>query len=306
MGAEQRAEIALNLACTGVGKLTLFDPDRVHPENYVRFIGGYEDLGRRKSDGDWWLCPSSFVGLAWRPAWDNAAGAAKLLVVSRALRLRRDRPDLFTGYSPLAATGPAGEHAVAYDRGGAITVATRLPVGLERAGGWRDTTLPLPAATDVLTGRSYSGDVPLAELLADYPVALLARDRCPAPRGLVLGLCRGTVLPGRSAEADRWMAMLNDRLDECVATLDRERMAVELVFRLREDGRDQLYWVTVKGTGGPGRTSRTRSTATTRPRPGRPRSRAGSRPSRRSCWPTRSGARCWPGRCGPGTGCRTR
>jgi hypothetical protein len=72
------------------------------------------------------------------------------------------------------------------------------------------------------------------------------------PEGLVLELSRGTVLPGRSTEADRWMAMLNDRLDECVATLDRERMAVELVFRLREDGRDRLYWVAIKGAGGAG------------------------------------------------------
>ncbi len=72
------------------------------------------------------------------------------------------------------------------------------------------------------------------------------------PDGLVLELSRGTVLPGASAEADRWMAMLDDRLDECVATLDRERMAVEIVFRLREDGRDHLYWVTIRGAGGSG------------------------------------------------------
>ena len=72
------------------------------------------------------------------------------------------------------------------------------------------------------------------------------------PDGLVLELSRGSVLPGASAEADRWMAMLNDRVDECVATLDRERMAVEIVFRLREDGRDFLYWVAIKGEGGAG------------------------------------------------------
>jgi hypothetical protein len=72
------------------------------------------------------------------------------------------------------------------------------------------------------------------------------------PDGLVLELSRGTVLPGASAEADRWMAMLDDRLDECVATLDRERMAVEIVFRLREDDRDHLYWVSIKGAGGSG------------------------------------------------------
>jgi Family of unknown function (DUF6176) len=52
------------------------------------------------------------------------------------------------------------------------------------------------------------------------------------PDGLVVGLSRCKVLPGASAEADRWMAMLNDRLEECVATLDRERMAIEIIFRL--------------------------------------------------------------------------
>lgn len=111
----------------------------------------------------------------WRPPVD-ATGAAKLLVVSRALRLRRDRPELFSGYTPMAATGPAAEHAVAFDRGGAIALATRLPHRLS-ATGWSTTTLPLPPGrwTDALTGTEYSGAVPLAEALATYPVALLAR-----------------------------------------------------------------------------------------------------------------------------------
>jgi len=72
------------------------------------------------------------------------------------------------------------------------------------------------------------------------------------PDGLKVRLLRAKVLPGAGAEADRWMAMLNERLDECVATLDRERMAVEIVFRLREGGDDYLFWVTVKGASGTG------------------------------------------------------
>jgi (1->4)-alpha-D-glucan 1-alpha-D-glucosylmutase len=103
-------------------------------------------------------------------------GAAKLWVVSRALRLRRDYPDLFESYTPLLATGAAAQHAVAFDRGGVITVATRLPVGLERAGGWAGTTLDIGgSAADVISGRRWSGTVALAELLAEYPVALLVR-----------------------------------------------------------------------------------------------------------------------------------
>jgi hypothetical protein len=58
------------------------------------------------------------------------------------------------------------------------------------------------------------------------------------------------VLPGASHEADRWMTMLDERVDECVATLHRERMAVEIVFRLREDGQDYLYWLAIRGEGG--------------------------------------------------------
>jgi (1->4)-alpha-D-glucan 1-alpha-D-glucosylmutase len=104
----------------------------------------------------------------------DGSGAAKLWVVSRTLRLRRDWPDLFSGYEPVVVDGPAAAHAVVYDRGGAITVATRLPVGLARDGGWRDTAIELPrGATDVISGKTYRGPVALADLLSAYPVALL-------------------------------------------------------------------------------------------------------------------------------------
>jgi len=107
------------------------------------------------------------------PAVD-ATGAAKLLVTSRALRLRREHP--LEIYRPLEAAGAAADHVVAFDRGGVFAVATRLPHGLEAAGGWRDTVVLLPdtPVIDVLTGRSFAGGaVPLADLLAVYPVALL-------------------------------------------------------------------------------------------------------------------------------------
>jgi (1->4)-alpha-D-glucan 1-alpha-D-glucosylmutase len=104
----------------------------------------------------------------------DASGAAKLWVVSRTVRLRRDWPNLFSGYNPVAVQGPAAAHAIAFDRGGAITVATRLPVRLERDGGWRDTTIEVAGgATDVISGRTHEGTVALADLLSGYPVALL-------------------------------------------------------------------------------------------------------------------------------------
>ena len=106
----------------------------------------------------------------------DESGAAKLLVTSRALRLRRDHPELFTRYAPVDAVGAAASHVVAFDRGDAVTVATRLPLGLAAEGGWRDTAIVLAGrpVTDVLTGRAFAGgELPLVELLDRYPVALL-------------------------------------------------------------------------------------------------------------------------------------
>jgi (1->4)-alpha-D-glucan 1-alpha-D-glucosylmutase len=113
----------------------------------------------------------------WLPEID-AEGAAKLLVTSRALRLRRDRPELFTRYAAVPAIGPAAEHAIAFDRGGALTVATRLPARLAAEGGWGETLIVLPGhpVVDVLTGRTFAGGpTAVSEILGGgYPVALLA------------------------------------------------------------------------------------------------------------------------------------
>jgi (1->4)-alpha-D-glucan 1-alpha-D-glucosylmutase len=108
------------------------------------------------------------------PALDGT-GEAKFWLVRQALWARREHPELLTGYQPLLAAGPAARYAVSYDRGGLVTVATRLPYTLHRTGGWRDTELALPAGEqlDLLTGAVHRGRVPVAELLDRYPVALL-------------------------------------------------------------------------------------------------------------------------------------
>ncbi|MCV2488035.1 malto-oligosyltrehalose synthase [Geodermatophilus sp. YIM 151500] len=110
----------------------------------------------------------------------DGTGAAKLLVVSRALRARRDSPELFTGYEPVAVVGDAAGCLVAFDRGGAVTVATRLPVALA-AGGWGDTSLRLPTGgwRDLVTGTrvvSTAEGARVGEVLAHLPAALLIRD----------------------------------------------------------------------------------------------------------------------------------
>ncbi|MEJ7727231.1 MAG: malto-oligosyltrehalose synthase, partial [Actinomycetes bacterium] len=95
----------------------------------------------------------------------------KLLVTSRALRLRREHPDWFGVGGAYEPVDIDSEHAVAFFRGGqALTVVTRLAVGLERAGGFNRATLPVPpgAWTDVLTGRTIDADagaIRLADLL---------------------------------------------------------------------------------------------------------------------------------------------
>ncbi|WP_440709689.1 malto-oligosyltrehalose synthase [Herbiconiux sp. YIM B11900] len=152
---------------------SLVDPDNRRPVDYSLRA----DLLEHQDAGE----SPEFTLSAGEP---DDLGAAKLLVVSAALRLRRDRPELFTDYLPLEARGSAADHVLAFDRGGAIAVATRLPLGLERRGGWDDTTLELPAArngyVDTLTGRLYGaehgdGGIRLAQLLERYPVALLQR-----------------------------------------------------------------------------------------------------------------------------------
>lgn len=145
---------------------SLVDPDNRRPVDFAE-----RERMLRRLDAD-------VVRGALPPVDDS--GLAKMLVTSRTLRLRRDNPELFDRYRAGVAAGPASDHAVAMDRGGVLAVATRLPVGLERRGGWGDTVLlrrDLPA-TDVFTGRRVEpGPVRLAELLGTYPVALLVDER---------------------------------------------------------------------------------------------------------------------------------
>ncbi|MER5775570.1 malto-oligosyltrehalose synthase [Streptomyces sp. NPDC002039] len=103
----------------------------------------------------------------------------KLALTTTLLRLRRSRPDLFTGYAPLAARGPAADHCVAFARStGLIAVATRLSHRLAGAGGWRDTALTLPAGrwTSLPYGDAHEGEVRLSVLLADRPAVVLLRS----------------------------------------------------------------------------------------------------------------------------------
>jgi (1->4)-alpha-D-glucan 1-alpha-D-glucosylmutase len=146
---------------TELWDFSLVDPDNRRPVDYAQ----RRELLARLDEG-------------WVPPVDET-GAAKLLVVSRALRHRRDSPEAFAGYTPVEASGSAADSVVAFDRGGVVTVATRRPVHLAGTG-WGDTALQLPTGAwqDLLTGTrvvSAAGGAPLTEVLAQLPVALLVR-----------------------------------------------------------------------------------------------------------------------------------
>ena len=138
--------------------LSLVDPDNRRPVDYQRPIERLQHLDGGGKPED--------------------LSDEKLLITSRALRLRRQYPEAFAGsYTPLPTSNG---HAVAFARGDAvITVATRLPAALQRLGGWGDSTVVLPSGQwkNVLTGREVgSGAARIEDLLTDLPVALLVRS----------------------------------------------------------------------------------------------------------------------------------
>ena len=116
----------------------------------------------------------------------------KLLVTSRALRLRRDHPEWFTGpHATYAAVPGSSPHLLAVARGDddgpqVVAVVTRLAARLAASGGWDGASLDLPPGSwrDLLTGRVATNgagaaggpSVPVGGLLAELPVALLVRD----------------------------------------------------------------------------------------------------------------------------------
>ncbi|TMD12684.1 MAG: malto-oligosyltrehalose synthase [Chloroflexi bacterium] len=151
---------------TELWSLALVDPDNRRPVDFEerrRLLAVLETLS-----------PEAIMARA-------GEGLPKLLVVARALGLRRQRPASFGragGYEPLWADGDDAGSVVAFARGDdVITVVPRLNLGLR--GGFRGTALTLPPGEwrNVLSGEAgWAGRVRLQDLLARFPVALLARD----------------------------------------------------------------------------------------------------------------------------------
>jgi (1->4)-alpha-D-glucan 1-alpha-D-glucosylmutase len=141
--------------------LSLVDPDNRRPVDY--------EHRRRMLDG--------VTSVA--DALDAAAdGAPKLWLIRQVLADRRQRPGAYDGapYRPLTTYGPKARHVVAYERRETVVVVPRLVVGL--GDDWAGTTIELPGGVwrDVITGATRSGVPAVADVLAPFPVAVLARS----------------------------------------------------------------------------------------------------------------------------------
>ena len=145
--------------------MSLVDPDNRRPVDYR---ARRKLLAELKADPS----PETILGR-------SDEGLPKLWVTTTALRLRKDRRELFGPegtYEPIEARGPKAEHLVAYARGGdCVVVAPRLPLKL--GGEWGDTTITIPGGrwTNLLTGEPIDGgEAQVGRLLARFPVGLLA------------------------------------------------------------------------------------------------------------------------------------
>jgi (1->4)-alpha-D-glucan 1-alpha-D-glucosylmutase len=161
----------------------LVDPDNRQPVDFATLEARLSALDEQRSNR-----PQLVRQLIDR----YADGRLKLFVSSELLRLRRARPELFqAGYVPL----DAGEECVAFGRGTSevcelLCVVTRVPFRVTRgrvpwavAQVWEDRTLNGAGLNgsyrDVLTGERVhaSGSLPLAQVLARLPFAVLVLER---------------------------------------------------------------------------------------------------------------------------------
>jgi (1->4)-alpha-D-glucan 1-alpha-D-glucosylmutase len=167
---------------TEMWDLSLVDPDNRRPVDYkqrAQILQSFEE-------GD-----EPLEAVAREVLSTLQDGRVKLFTMRRVLAVRNARRALFAdgSYTPLAVSDP--DHAFAYMRGNDVLVALpRFTCAL--TGGkaapalgdaWKGQSVTLPEQAEGLwlhafTGRSIQvsgASIPLAELFADFPVALLTR-----------------------------------------------------------------------------------------------------------------------------------
>jgi (1->4)-alpha-D-glucan 1-alpha-D-glucosylmutase len=191
------AQVALKCAAPGVPDvyqgcelwdLSLVDPDNRRPVDFELRARSLEGI-----DAELAKAPPERAALARALSTPEGlvTGRAKLLLLRVALHLRRAERDLLASgeYWPLEADGPLSGRVFAFARavpGRALVCAVpRLVLAPLEAGGGRirwEGSIALPAGLprrwrDAVTGALREGtSIPLAELFADFPVALLLSE----------------------------------------------------------------------------------------------------------------------------------
>ncbi len=174
--------------------LHLVDPDNRQPVDF--------DLRKQIANKLRSEAASDPAALLARLADSPCDGAIKLYITGRALRFRKDHPNLFAAgsYVPIPTEGTRGRHVIAFARmsGGqaALAVVGRFFLRLCNSHGvpwgeqtWGNTALALPrkiratAFRDALSGRTIEVEkrgeqsiLPLANVLSHCPVALLSTE----------------------------------------------------------------------------------------------------------------------------------
>jgi (1->4)-alpha-D-glucan 1-alpha-D-glucosylmutase len=173
---------------TELWDFSLVDPDNRRPVDYAVRQKLLTELDHRAEAGD-------LAGLCADLLENYQDGRIKMWATMQALRLRRDRRDLFQlgRYRPMHATGPKQRHVVAFAREHlsqvAIVAVPRLGCTLAASairpplgGLWETTELPVPPRTaefleNVFTGEqvkvSAQRTLLCSEVFAHFPAALL-------------------------------------------------------------------------------------------------------------------------------------
>ena len=176
---------------TEIWNFSLVDPDNRRPIDYSLRQGLLETLRKPACESKRALTDCLMK--------NPESGALKLHVIVKTLCARRQNPDLFQkgDYLPLKVRGPKSDHLVAFLRrfqGQSLLVAApRLIAGLMEGGEtppigekvWADTSACLPSwgcsrrfrnifTNEILEQPSAEPGIPIARLLASYPVGLWA------------------------------------------------------------------------------------------------------------------------------------
>ncbi len=193
------SQLVLKIASPGVPdfyqgseiwSFNLVDPDNRQPVDFKLTKEIAARLRRELEDDP--------AALMCRLANNPCDGGIKLYITSRALRFRRDHPELFAegNYAPLASQGSRANHVIALARTfhgqTVLAVAGRFFLRLCNSHNvpwgdvWANTSLVLPKKIaargfrDVLTGRTINAEqqdehsiLPLGEIFAHCPAALL-------------------------------------------------------------------------------------------------------------------------------------